>query len=103
MKRVAQRLESDNPLWLVMFGDYSWEFVAFPRFTAPRGTVVTAHYPAALPSRMREVERRMVPVPAASAEGAAPSVAAASASAAPGGQAVSVSQFDEERSGDVAG
>ena len=30
MMRVAERLEKDNPRWMVMFGPYSREFVAFP-------------------------------------------------------------------------
>ncbi len=58
MRRIAKQLESDNPLWIVMFGVYSREFVAFARFEAPSGTIITARYPAALPSRMREVERK---------------------------------------------
>jgi hypothetical protein len=57
MQRVAERLESDNPSWLVMFGVYSRQFVAFPRFAAPEGTVIVAGYPGALPERMRRVER----------------------------------------------
>ena len=28
----ARQLEADNPLWLVIFGVYSKEFVCFPRF-----------------------------------------------------------------------
>jgi hypothetical protein len=27
---VARRLETDNPLWIVVFGVYSKEFVCFP-------------------------------------------------------------------------
>jgi hypothetical protein len=56
MQRVAERLESDNPSWIVMFGVYSKQFVAFPRFAAPEGTVIVAVYPGALPERMRRVE-----------------------------------------------
>ena len=67
MKRVAERLESDNPRWIVLFGDYSREFVAFPRFAAPRGTVVAARYPGALPARMRAVEAGARRRPAGSA------------------------------------
>lgn len=67
MKRVAARLEKDNPRWIVLFGVWSKEFVAFPRFTAPRGTVVAARYPGALPARMRAVENKALPAGAASA------------------------------------
>jgi hypothetical protein len=57
MQHVAERLESDNPSWIIMFGVYSRQFVAFPRFAAPEGTVIVAGYPGALPERMRRVER----------------------------------------------
>ena len=57
MRRIAEQLESNNPLWIVVFGVYSREFVAFARFDAPNGTIITARYPAALPGKMREVER----------------------------------------------
>lgn len=56
MLRIAEKLETDNPMWIVVFGVYSRQFVAFPRFSAPVGTIVTARYPAALPQRMRRVE-----------------------------------------------
>jgi hypothetical protein len=57
MRRIAGRLESDNPSWIVVFGVYSREFVAFPRFAAPRGTVIAVSYPGAMPGRMRQIER----------------------------------------------
>lgn len=57
MQRVAEGLESENPLWIVMFGVYSKQFVAFPRFAAPEGTIIVVGYPGALPERMRGVER----------------------------------------------
>jgi hypothetical protein len=56
MRRIAARLEEDNPSWIVLFGVYTREFVAFPRFDVPSGTVLVARYPAALPPRMRTVE-----------------------------------------------
>jgi hypothetical protein len=56
MRRTAEKLESDNPLWIVVFGVYTRQFVAFPRFAVPEGTVVTAGYPGALPEKMRRVE-----------------------------------------------
>ena len=72
MKRVAERLEEDHPRWIVLFDDYSREFVAFPRFAAPWGTVVAARYPGALPVRMRAAETGARPRPAASAAPASP-------------------------------
>jgi hypothetical protein len=61
MRRIAAQMEEDNPFWIVVFGVYTREFVAFPRFTAPRGTIVTALYPDALPPRMRAIEGRHAP------------------------------------------
>jgi hypothetical protein len=56
---TARQLEDDNPDWIVVFGVYSRQFVAFPRFPAPPRTILVATYPAALPPRMRAVERRL--------------------------------------------
>jgi hypothetical protein len=52
----ARRLEAGNPLWLVVFGVSSGEFVCFPRFSVPFRAIVAAKEPAVLPPRMREVE-----------------------------------------------
>jgi hypothetical protein len=56
MRLIAERLEFENPGWLIMYGVYSRQFVAFPRFRALRRTVVTAIYPSALPGRLRQAE-----------------------------------------------
>jgi hypothetical protein len=66
MKQVAERLESDNPWWIVVYGVFTREFVAFPRFRAPVA-VVTASYPAALPPRMRAIEAQARPAAASHA------------------------------------
>jgi hypothetical protein len=58
-RETARRLELDNPGWIVIFGVYTRQFVAFPRFPAPARTIIAATYPAALPARMREVEGRL--------------------------------------------
>jgi hypothetical protein len=58
MTRVARELEEENPLWIVVFGVYTRQFVGFARFDAPGQSIVVAYYPAALTSRMREIERR---------------------------------------------
>ncbi len=57
MRRIAERLEVDNPSWIVLFGVYTREFVAFPRFAAPEGTVIAVSYPGAMSERMRRIER----------------------------------------------
>jgi hypothetical protein len=41
-REVATRIEQENPGWLVMWGPYCREFVAFPCFHVPQGTVL--HY-----------------------------------------------------------
>ena len=58
-REIARRLEAESPNWLVLCGAYTHQFVAFPRFDAPQGTIVTAIYPDALVGRTREVERRL--------------------------------------------
>jgi hypothetical protein len=52
----ARRLEAGNPLWLVVFGVSSGEFVCSPRFSVPFRAILAAKEPTALPPRMREVE-----------------------------------------------
>jgi hypothetical protein len=59
MLRMANELESENPLWIVVFGTFSRQFVAFPRFTVPTGTMAVARCPRALAEKMRRVERGM--------------------------------------------
>lgn len=56
MRRTASTLESENPLWIVIFGVYTKQFVGFPRFNVPSGTFAVALYPVALVARMREIE-----------------------------------------------
>jgi hypothetical protein len=58
MRLLAQRLERENPSWIVLYGAYSKEFVAFPRFTVPRGTIVVTRQPGALPARLRQIEQQ---------------------------------------------
>ena len=68
----ARRLEAENPLWMVVFGVYSREFVGFPRFTVPGGGIVIARYPTALPSRMRRIESYARNAPTARTAGRQP-------------------------------
>jgi hypothetical protein len=58
-REIARNLEEMSLNWLVIWGEYTHQFVAFPRFDAPQGTIVTAIYPDALVGRMREVERTL--------------------------------------------
>lgn len=59
MMRIARELESGNPRWIVVFGVYTRQFVGFPRFDVPSGTIVIALYPGAIAARMHDVERAM--------------------------------------------
>ena len=52
----AARLERDNPQWLVVWGTFSHEFVAFPRFSVPQGTVLCCRSCPELVRRMRQTE-----------------------------------------------
>jgi len=58
-REVAERTERENPGWIVLFGTFTKEFVCFPRFPAPVGTIITALYPDAIPPRMRMIERAL--------------------------------------------
>jgi hypothetical protein len=55
-QRYAAQVEHDHPNWVVMWGYHSRLYWAFPRFNAPRGTVVTAPSPAELTEAMRRSE-----------------------------------------------
>ena len=57
--QVAERLEEDNPDWVIMYGSYSREYVAFPVYPdAPDNSYCSAKDPAALYDHIRETERR---------------------------------------------
>jgi hypothetical protein len=52
---VARQLEAKHP-WIVLYGTYTRQFVCFPKFEAPSGTMLVATYPGVLPDRMRRAE-----------------------------------------------
>ncbi len=52
------QIELQRPGWMVVWGVYSRQYVAFPLFAAPAGTIVAAAYPPALESRMQAAELR---------------------------------------------
>jgi len=54
---IAAQLEQSHPNWIVVFGVYTKQFVAFPRFRAPDRTILAALYPDALADRMKSTER----------------------------------------------
>lgn len=58
-REAARMIERARPGWMVIYGIYTRQYVAFPLFHAPSGTIVTASYPPALMTRMRRVEARI--------------------------------------------
>jgi len=58
-REAAERTERENPGWIVVFGVFTRQFVCFPKFPAPAGTIITALYPDAIPPRMRIIERTL--------------------------------------------
>ena len=57
--QVAERLEVNNPDWVIMYGSYSREYVAFPVYPdAPDNSYCSAKDPAKLDDHIRETERR---------------------------------------------
>jgi hypothetical protein len=57
-RQTAQEIERQHPGWIVIWGAYSQQYVAFPKFRVPPGNILTAGYPPALAERMRAVESR---------------------------------------------
>jgi hypothetical protein len=55
--QTAEQIERDHPRWMVIYGFHSREYVAFPLFPAPPGTILTAHYAPALMERVERCER----------------------------------------------
>lgn len=56
MADEAKRIEAENPRWLVVFGVFTKQFVAYPCFPVPPKTMAVATYPPALIERMRTIE-----------------------------------------------
>ena len=58
-REIARDIEQESHGWFVVWGVYSRQFVAFPLFDAPQGTILTANYPDALAGRMEETRRKL--------------------------------------------
>jgi hypothetical protein len=52
----AARLDRENPQWIVVWGTFSHQFVAFPLFSVPPGTVLCNRSEPELVRRMRQTE-----------------------------------------------
>jgi hypothetical protein len=55
-REIAAQLEREHPNWMIIFGVYTKQFIAFPRFRAPCRTILTALYPQALADRIARAE-----------------------------------------------
>lgn len=62
-RETARQIELQRPGWMVLWGVYSKQYVAFPLSAAPPGTIVTARYAPALAPRMAAAERRAQGIP----------------------------------------
>ncbi len=58
-REIARRIDEQSQDWLVLWGGFTRQFVAFPLFHAPSGTILTAYYPDALIDRMRRIRRTL--------------------------------------------
>lgn len=56
-REQATRIERAFPHWLVMWGAYSRQFWAFPRFRVPRGTIAHAASAGDLAGMMRAIQQ----------------------------------------------
>jgi hypothetical protein len=57
-RRAVESLREENPQWLILFGSWTRELVAFPLFPAPVGAWVAAKDVYALTRQMRQAEQR---------------------------------------------
>jgi hypothetical protein len=55
---VAAALQDQHPAWLVVWGEYSRRFLAYPWPLAPSGTWLASADPVELLRQMTEVERQ---------------------------------------------
>jgi hypothetical protein len=56
-REAAEQVNATFPDWLVLWGPFSQQFVAFPLFRAPRGTVLASHDISRLERLMRQTRR----------------------------------------------
>ena len=57
MRKIAGRVMEIFPHWLVMWGDYTREFWAYPRFDVPAGTIAHAADAITLAGMLRRIQR----------------------------------------------
>lgn len=54
---IAEEMDRERLQWMVLYGPYSRQFIAFPLFGMKRQVIVVARYPDALIGRMDDAER----------------------------------------------
>jgi hypothetical protein len=55
-RQTAVQVERDHPRWVIVWGSYSREFWAYPKFNVPPGTVLHSRDPNVVATQMRQVE-----------------------------------------------
>jgi len=55
-RRIAAQVERDHPRWMIVWGSYSREFWAYPKFNVPPGTILHSGDPNVVAVQMRQVE-----------------------------------------------
>jgi hypothetical protein len=54
---AAEQIQQQRPQWMVLFGCYTRQFVAWPLFPVRQRIIVHAYYPGALLARMDHAEQ----------------------------------------------
>jgi len=62
--KTAQAIQQAHPDWLVVWGVYTREYVAFPLFRAPAGAIIQSASPDRLLQRMQQAELAFTADPA---------------------------------------
>jgi hypothetical protein len=58
-RAIAEQINQDRPLWLVLWGSYTGRFWAYPLFDMHPRRLVCAGYPDALLARLDDAEQRL--------------------------------------------
>lgn len=60
-REAADEIQRDHARWIVLYGTYTRQYVAFPLFGAPPGTVLSHAQPGELVRKMQEAEAYFAP------------------------------------------
>lgn len=53
---TAEQLQAQRPQWMILYGPYTRQFVAWPLFPVTRSVIITVRYPDALIARLDRAE-----------------------------------------------